>query len=166
MRRNYTRASYLDGLKRLRDAVPGITITTDLIAGFPGETDADHAATLSLIEEAGFDAAYCFKYSPRPGTPAAALTDDVPAGVKERRVNELLDRTDAQGRAHAEALVGTTQEVLIEEDKGELGWRGKTRGAWQIRLPRNAGTLGQTVRVRVTSSYSRELRGELAEALA
>jgi len=161
MRRNYTRASYLEGLKRLRAAVPGIAITTDLIAGFPGETDADHQATLSLIKEAGFASAYCFKYSPRPGTPAAAMIDDVPQAVKEARVNELLELSDNQGRDHAAALIGTEQEVLVEENKGELGWRGKTRGAWQIRLPAEGVTLGQTVRARVTSAYSRELRGEL-----
>ena len=162
MRRNYTRASYLDGLKRLREAIPGIAVTTDLIAGFPGETDADHAATLSLIREANFDSAYCFKYSPRPGTPAAAMIDDVPQAVKEKRVNELLELSDAQGRDHAAALIGSEQEVLVEEDKGELGWRGKTRGAWQIRLPAEGVRLGQTVRAKVTSAYSRELRGELA----
>jgi tRNA-2-methylthio-N6-dimethylallyladenosine synthase len=161
MRRNYTRESYLTGLEKLRQAVPGIAITTDLIAGFPGETDDDHKATLTLIKEAGFSSAYCFKYSPRPGTVAAGLPDDVPQAVKEARVNELLDVSDAQGRAQALALVGTTQEVLVEEDKGEAGWRGKTRGAWQIRLPREGVSLGSTIKAVVESAYSRELRGKL-----
>jgi tRNA-2-methylthio-N6-dimethylallyladenosine synthase len=164
MKRNYTRESYLSGLRALREAIPSVAITTDIIVGFPGETKEDYLETLSLIQEADFDSAYCFKYSPRPGTESAQWEDDVPQETKEERINHLLDLTEAQGRLKARNLIGTTQEVLIEEDKGNNLFRGKTRGAWRIRIENPTLQPGQTVWAKVTNTHSRELHGELLEA--
>jgi tRNA-2-methylthio-N6-dimethylallyladenosine synthase len=160
MKRNYTRESYMTGIKKLREAIPNIVITTDIIVGFPGETEEDFQETLTLVKEANFDSAYCFKYSPRPGTASAEWGDDVSDSIKESRVNLLLEGTEAQGRAKAQQLIGTHQEVLIEEDKGN-GWvRGKTRGAWRVRLKDSGLRPGDTVTARITETHSRELHAE------
>jgi tRNA-2-methylthio-N6-dimethylallyladenosine synthase len=161
MKRNYTRESYLEGVKRLRAAIPSISITTDIIVGFPGETGADFEATKQLVLEAGFDSAYCFKYSPRPGTASAAMPDDVPDDVKEARVNELLALTDNQGRVQAEKLIGSVQEILLEDDKGDGLFRGKTRSSWRARLKHPSIKIGQFVKARIVSTHSRELHAEL-----
>jgi tRNA-2-methylthio-N6-dimethylallyladenosine synthase len=161
MKRNYTRESYLDGIKRLRAAIPNISITTDIIVGFPGETEEDFTATKELVLEAGFDSAYCFKYSPRPGTVSFEMPDDVPELVKEARVNELLLLTDNQGREQAEKLIGSVQEILLEDDKGDGLFRGKTRSSWRARLQSPSLKLGQLVKARITSTHSRELHAEL-----
>lgn len=161
MRRTYTRELYLAGVEKLRRAIPDISITTDIIAGFPGETQEDHDATLDLIRQADFDSAYCFKYSPRPGTVSAEYLDDIPTEVKEARVNELLALTDAQGTRKANGLIGTVQEVLLEEDKGNGILRGKTRQGSRLRLSGEGLFVGQMVQARVTATHSRELHGEL-----
>ncbi len=161
MRRNYTREMYLDGVKRLRAAIPSISITTDIIVGFPTETEEDYNATLSLVEEADFDSAYCFQYSPRPGTASAAMPDDVPPYIKEERVNRLLALTDGNGTRKAQSFIGTEQTVLIEDDKGGGVFRGKTRNAWRMRIKNENLKIGDMVRVRVTSTHSRELHGDV-----
>ncbi len=161
MRRNYTRESYLDGIRALRQAIPSICITTDIIVGFPSETEDDYNETLSLVEEADFDSAYCFQYSPRPGTSAAALPDDVSQSVKEERVNRLLALTDGNGTRKARSLIGSEQTVLIEDDKGGGVFRGKTRNAWRLRIKNENLKIGDMVRVRVSSTHSRELHGEV-----
>jgi len=116
MARRYTAAEYLDRVRRLTDAVPGLTLSTDLIVGFPGETDADFEATLDLVRQAGFVAAFCFKYSPRPFTPALHLEDrdPIPEAVKDERLARLFALVEAQQQAHLRTLVGAPIEVLVE----------------------------------------------------
>jgi tRNA-2-methylthio-N6-dimethylallyladenosine synthase len=115
MRRTYSRDRYLELVGRLRDAIPDLSLTTDLIVGFPGETEEDFADTLSLVEEVGYDGAYTFLYSPRPGTEAAAnLPDDVPPEVKRERIGRLIEVTQRTAAARAARFVGTTGEVLVE----------------------------------------------------
>jgi tRNA-2-methylthio-N6-dimethylallyladenosine synthase len=160
MKRNYTRESYLNAVSLLREKIPGISITTDFIVGFPGETEADYELTKTLAVEAQFDAAYCFKYSPRPGTPAHAMKDDVPTEIKESRVTNLLDTLERQGIARVKSFVGTTQEVLIEDNKGGGLFRGKTRHGYRVRLTDATLKLGDLVQVKVTGHHSRELHGE------
>ncbi|HYY79444.1 MAG TPA: tRNA (N6-isopentenyl adenosine(37)-C2)-methylthiotransferase MiaB [Actinomycetes bacterium] len=114
MRRGYRRRRYLEILGRLRAAIPGVAFSTDIIVGFPGETEADFADTLALVEEARFDAAFTFQYSPRPGTEAAAMPDQVPAevvGERFRRLVELQERISLEAN---QALVGTEVELLVE----------------------------------------------------
>jgi tRNA-2-methylthio-N6-dimethylallyladenosine synthase len=115
MRRTYGRDRYLDLVVRLRDAIPDLSLTTDLIVGFPGETEDDFAETLSLVEEARYDGAYTFLYSPRPGTEAAAgLVDDVPPQVKRERIGRLIEVVQRTAAERAGRFVGTTGEVLVE----------------------------------------------------
>lgn len=163
MKRNYTKESYLTNVHRLKQAIPNIALTTDLIVGFPGETLEDFEATLKLVEEANFDSAYCFQYSPRPGTASAEWADDVLPEEKERRVNRLLELVDAKGAEKVKSLVGTMQDVLIEDDKGDDLFRGKTRTAWRVRLRHPSLKVGDLVQVKITGTHSRELHGELAQ---
>ncbi len=114
MKRGHTALEYKHKLGKLRAVRPDICISTDIIVGFPGESDQDFAATLNLVEEAGFDQSFSFIYSRRPGTPAAALPDEVPHSVKQRRLEMLQQRLNAQARAISERMVGTRQRVLIE----------------------------------------------------
>ena len=114
MKRGHTVLEYKQKLRKLRAVRPDICISTDIIVGFPGESDQDFAATMNLVEEAGFDQSYSFIYSRRPGTPAAALPDEVPHEVKQRRLEMLQQRLNAQARAISERMVGTRQRVLIE----------------------------------------------------
>ena len=114
MIRRYTRAEFVERASRLRSARPGLTLSTDIVVGLPGETEADFLETLSLVREVGFTSLFGFKFSPRPHTPALRLTDDVPEEVKSDRLARLFDVSEAQGRAHLASLVGTRQQVLVE----------------------------------------------------
>ncbi len=115
MRRTYSRERYLDLVGRLRDAIPDLSLTSDLIVGFPGETEADFADTLSLVEEAAYDGAYTFLYSPRPGTEAAgSLADDVAPDVKRERIGRLVEAVQRTAASRAARFVGSTREVLVE----------------------------------------------------
>jgi tRNA-2-methylthio-N6-dimethylallyladenosine synthase len=115
MLRRYTREAYLATVARLRAAIPDLALTTDLIAGFPGESEADFAATLSLLDEAGFDDAFTFRYSPRAGTAATRLGDPVPDHVAAERLERLIAAVRRTARARNAGLVGTTHEILVEQ---------------------------------------------------
>ena len=138
MGRHYTRAEYLAAVGRLRAFDPEFAVTTDVIVGYPGETEADFEATRSLMEEAQFDNAFVFKYSPRPGTRSAALEDDVPTAEKERRNQVLLADQETRGLRRNEALVGTVREVMVEgpSKRNRARWSGRDSGnrivVWDI----------------------------------
>ena len=138
MGRHYTRAEYLAAVGRLRAFDPEFAVTTDVIVGYPGETEADFEATRSLMEEAEFDNAFVFKYSPRPGTRSAALEDDVPTAEKERRNQVLLADQETRGLRRNEALVGTVREVMVEgpSKRNRARWSGRDSGnrivVWDI----------------------------------
>ena len=122
MIRRYTRASYLERVRALQAARPGLTLSTDLIVGFPGETEADFQQTLSLVEDAGFVTAFGFKYSPRPHTPALKLGDDVSEEIKSDRLERLFAAVDVLQQRHLDSLVGTRTRVLIEgASKSQVG---------------------------------------------
>jgi tRNA-2-methylthio-N6-dimethylallyladenosine synthase len=161
MLRRYDRDRYLGVVAALRSAVPGIALTTDVIVGFPGETETDFQDTLSLVEMVGFDDAYTFKYSPREGTPATRLKDAVPDDVARERLERLITRVRGIARAKNVGLVGTTHEVLVEgrAKRGDL-LQGRTRtnkvalvagpDAWLggYRSVRLTGTTGSTFTAR------------------
>jgi tRNA-2-methylthio-N6-dimethylallyladenosine synthase len=130
MIRRYTRATYLEAVGALRRERPGLTVATDVIVGFPGETDEDFAHTLTLVEEADFVSVFGFKYSPRPHTPALKLGDDVPESVKSERLERLFALADVLQQRHLAALVGTHTKVLVE---------GPSRGAREPGTTRFAG---------------------------
>jgi tRNA-2-methylthio-N6-dimethylallyladenosine synthase len=114
MLRRYTREEYVRTVERLRAAIPDLALSTDLIVGFPGETDADFAATLSLVREVAFDGAFTFRFSPRDGTPALRLPDAVPEAIAAERLERLIGVVREVARARNAAAVGTTCEVLVE----------------------------------------------------
>jgi tRNA-2-methylthio-N6-dimethylallyladenosine synthase len=136
MLRRYDRDRYLGVVAALRGAVPGIGLTTDIIVGFPGETEDDFAETLSLVEQVGFDDAYTFKYSPREGTPATRLKDRVPDDVAGERLERLIAVVRRIARQKNVGLVGTTHEVLVEG-------RAKRGGLLQSRTRTNKVALVQ-----------------------
>ena len=169
MLRRYTREHYLARIGALRDAVPGLTLSTDLIVGFPGETEEDFAETLSLVREAAFVAAFVFKYSPRPYTPALKLGDDVPEAVKDARIQAVLAQVEVQQSAHLASLVGTAQEVLIEgkSPKGER-YTGRTgrHEIVHVAAPEGVDPTGQLVRVQIESALKHSLLGRMDGAIA
>jgi len=164
MRRGYTRADYLAAVRRLREAMPDFALTTDVIVGFPGETVADFEDTRTLMDEAGFDNAFIFKYSPRPGTPAAAMKDDVPAAEKMRRNQLLLADQDTRGEALNQRLVGSTQEVLVEGPSLRNGkrWAGRSPGNKIVVFdPPDGLRPGTLAHVRITRAAPQTLYGEM-----
>lgn len=168
MRRTYSRDRYLELVDRLREAIPDLSLTTDLIVGFPGETDEDFADTLSLVERCRYDGAYTFLYSPRPGTEAAeTLEDDVPAAVKRERITALVDEVQRVAAERSARFVGTTREVLVEgpsrTDPSRL--RGRLRQNITVNFTGTAAP-GELVPVAVTGATSTTLSGTMAEVAA
>jgi tRNA-2-methylthio-N6-dimethylallyladenosine synthase len=160
MRRQYDRKSYVELVRRWRQAVPGLTLTTDLIVGFPGETESDFADTLSLVDECDFDGAFTFIYSPRRGTEAADIPDHVDPAEAVSRMERLVKAVQRRGREKNEALVGTSVEVLIERvsrhDAGEV--MGRTRGHMPVNF-RSDAPPGELVQVELVSATSTSFRG-------
>ncbi len=170
MIRRYTRGEYLERVQRLQAAREGLSLSTDIIVGFPGETEDDFAQTLSLVEEAGFTSLYGFAYSPRPHTPALRLADDVSETEKSERLRRLFEVIDAQQERSLIALVGTVQKVLVEgaskSEKGDLG-KGRVQGRSDrneivhIDVPDAAAVVGEIVEARVVRANRRSLAAEL-----
>jgi len=156
MQRNYTREGYLELIRKLRQAMPEMTISTDLIVGFPGETEADFRETLSLVEEVGFDFGFVFKYSPRAGTPAAEL-EGFPEKLIEERHEECLELMEGIAAKKRARWTGTVQEVLIEEEGV-----GRTRGNARVAVQGNA-RVGQTVRVLIAPVEKSTFEGEILQ---
>ena len=165
MRRGYTAEAYLKKLELARRLVPELGLSTDVIVGFPGETEEEFEATVRLMRDVGYDQAFIFKYSPRPGTEAAAQPDDVPQAIKEER-NQRLLALQAEGlRAKHRALEGRLVEILVEErGRFEAQWFGRTRAHHGVIVESPADLLGHTVQVRVTRGTEHTLFGELTSA--
>jgi len=166
MKRGYTSLEYRSILRRLRKAKPEISVSSDFIVGFPGETEADFEATLALARELRFDGSYSFLYSPRPGTPAAALDDPVPQAQKLERLRRLQAQLEVQERDVSEAMVGTVQQVLVEgpskRDPGELAAR--TDNNRTVNFPGGAELVQNFTNLRITEARHHSLRGELLNA--
>jgi tRNA-2-methylthio-N6-dimethylallyladenosine synthase len=164
MKRGYTVLEYKAIVRRLRAACPAISISSDFIVGFPGEREADFEATMTLIEEIGFDASFSFIYSRRPGTPAAALADDTPHEVKLARLRRLQARIEQQAQAISRGMIGTRQRVLVEgparRDAAELA--GRTANNRVVNFPGARALVGRLVDVTITAALPHSLRGELA----
>ena len=185
MGRRYTRAEYLAAVAKLRAFDPEFAVTTDVIVGYPGETEEDFELTRSLMDEAGFDNAFVFKYSPRPGTRSAALPDDVCKAEKERRDQVLLADQERRGQARNDRLVGSVREVMVEgpSKRNKARWAGRDGGnrivCWNVDggagktasvQQQGAGSIikagliesvGSIVRVKVTEAHPQILIGEL-----
>jgi tRNA-2-methylthio-N6-dimethylallyladenosine synthase len=164
MQRTYTREAYLEKIAMIRAAQKNISITTDIIVGFPGETEADFAETLSLLETVAYDGAFTFKYSPRPHTPAATMNDPIPEEKKGRRLAALQDRQREIQTAKNAALVGKSFEVLVNgKSRRENQWAGHTSCHRVVNFTsQERDLLGTYVQVRVTSAGPNSLVGEHA----
>ena len=163
MGRGYTRDDYLSRVRRLREAVPGIALASDLIVGFPGESGEDFDRTLDLVGEVGFDQIFAFAYSPRPGTAAAQMEDDVPAGVKAARLQKLLARQKRIAGEKNRQLVGEVREVLVEGKNRKYPRRGegRTRTGKMVFFPWAEGLTGKLVPVRIERSTDLSLYGTI-----
>jgi tRNA-2-methylthio-N6-dimethylallyladenosine synthase len=166
MKRNYTALQYKSVIRKLREARPGITITSDFIIGFPGESEADFAATMKLVRDLDFDFSFSFVYSARPGTPASYLVDDTPEETKLARLAELQAVNEAHGKAISEAMVGSVQRVLVvghaKKDASELA--GRTDNNRIVNFPGNPNLINQFEQVRITAALPHTLRGELVNS--
>jgi len=162
MKRGHMAAEYKSKIRRLRDARPGITLSSDFIVGFPGETDTDFEHTMQLIDELGFDQSFSFIYSARPGTPAASLPDDVPMDVKKARLARLQARINEQAQAISEAMVGSTQRILVErpsrKDAGQMA--GRTENNRVVNFDGDQRLIGHFVDVTITRALPNSLQGE------
>src|SRR5262245_3876620 len=163
MKRGYTRLEYKQKIRRLRAARPDISLSSDFIVGFPGETEADFEETLALIAEVGFDQSFSFIYSRRPGTPAASLPDEVPHEVKQGRLERLQAQVDGQARRISAAMVGSTQRVLVERpsrrDPRQLA--GRTENMRWVNFDGPAALVDRFADVHITEAMPNSLRGRL-----
>ena len=162
MIRRYSVAEYVERTSALRAAVPGLTLSTDVIVGFPGETREDFAATLALAEQVGFTGCFGFKYSPRPYTPALKLADDVSEAEKSARLAELFELTEGLRQRHLDGLVGTTQQVLVE-GPGKRGYTGRTEQNEIAHFGARSNLTGRVVAVRIDRAFKNSLAGTLLD---
>ncbi|MGH8130220.1 MAG: tRNA (N6-isopentenyl adenosine(37)-C2)-methylthiotransferase MiaB [Steroidobacteraceae bacterium] len=163
MKRGYTRLEYKQKIRRLRAVRPDISLSSDFIVGFPGETEEDFRQTLELIADVGFDQSFSFIYSKRPGTPAATLPDEVPHAVKQQRLEKLQAQIDGQARRISESMIGSTQRVLVERpsrrDPRQLA--GRTENMRWVNFDGPAALVDRFATVCITEAMPNSLRGRL-----
>ncbi len=162
MNRHYTREQYLERVRRLREAIPGIGLSTDIIVGFPGETEAQFEDTLKLVEEVRYDSAFTFIYSPRTGTRAAAMSGQVPEDISNQRIRKLIELQETLQQDTLKRFVGMEEEVLIEglSRRSREAVSGKGKHGVSITLPGAADEIGRIVRCRVTGVKNNTLIAE------
>lgn len=166
MKRGYTALEYKSIIRRLRAARPGLSIATDIIVGFPGETEADFEATMDLVRWVGFDASFSFIFSPRPGTPAARMPDDTPYAVKLERLQRLQAEIDAKASEISQSMLGSIERVLVvgPAKRGEGMLSARTDNNRIVNFRGGAELIDKMVRVQITDVYPHTLGGELVEA--
>ena len=166
MKRGYTTLEFKSIVRRLRASRPGLTLSSDFIVGFPGETEADFEKTMSLIRDVGFDQSFSFIYSRRPGTPAADLQDDTPKELKLERLHRLQALINEQASVISNSMVGTTQRILVEKpsrrDPKELA--GRTENNRIVNFVGQPRLIGQMIDVRITQTLTNSLKGEIVTA--
>ena len=163
MKRGYTALEYKSIVRRLRAARPDISLSSDFIVGFPGETDEDFEKTMKLIDEVGFDNSFSFLYSPRPGTPAVDMEDSTPVAVKSARLSRLQKRIEEQAQVISQAMVGSIQRVLVEgtSKKDALELAGRTDNNRIVNFVGNPRLINTFVDVRISGALPHSLRGEI-----
>ncbi len=166
MKRGYNREQYLEIMNKVKAVRPGISLSSDFIIGFPGETEEEFEDTLSLIEQVGFDFSYSFIYSARPGTPAAELADDISEDVKKQRLSKLKARLDQMTMDVSKSMVGTVQTVLVEgvSKKSPLQMTGRTENNRVVNFTAHPRLAGQFVDVMITEALPNSLRGRLLDS--
>jgi len=165
MKRGHTTLEYKSKIRKLRKARPDLSLSSDFIVGFPGETDADFEALMNLVADVGFDQSFSFIYSARPGTPAANLADDTPLDVKKKRLQILQERINQQAMDISRGMVGSTQRVLVEKvsRKSALQVSGRTENMRWVNFDGDETLIGQFVDVVITEALPNSLRGRLAD---
>lgn len=163
MKRGHTVLEYKSKIRKLREVRPNLSISSDFIIGFPGETEADFQETLQLIEDVGFDHSFSFIYSPRPGTPAADLPDDIPMAVKKQRLAQLQAQINKNTFAFSSAMVGSVQRILVEHPsrKSDQEMAGRTENNRVVNFKAAASVIGHFVDVKITEALPNSLRGEM-----
>ncbi|MBT8088050.1 MAG: tRNA (N6-isopentenyl adenosine(37)-C2)-methylthiotransferase MiaB [Gammaproteobacteria bacterium] len=163
MKRGHTVLEYKQKIRKLREARPGISLSSDFIVGFPGETDRDFEALMNLIADIGFDQSFSFIYSARPGTPAASLDDDTPMATKKQRLQLLQARINQQAMAISESMVGSTQNILVEKTskKSDRQVAGRTENNRWVNFDGDESLIGEFVDVVITEALPNSLRGRL-----
>jgi tRNA-2-methylthio-N6-dimethylallyladenosine synthase len=165
MKRGYTAMEYKSTVRKLRAVRPGISLSSDFIVGFPGETEADFAQMMKLIDDVGFDDSFSFVFSPRPGTPAANLADDTPQPDKLARLHRLQKAINESARRISESRLGTVQRVLVEgpsrKDASELS--GRTECNRMVSFKGSARLIGEMVNLTITGLNAHSLRGEVVQ---
>lgn len=163
MKRGYTALEFKSKIRKLRKVRPDLRLSTDIIVGFPGETDRDFQDTMDLVDEMGFDTSFSFIYSPRPGTPAANLPDETPMEVKKQRLKILQDRILLQASRYSEAMVGSTQRILVTgpSKKDPAQWAGRTECNRVVNFEGPLDLQGQFINIHITEAQPNSLRGRL-----
>ncbi len=163
MKRGYTTLEYKSIVRKLRAVRPDISLTSDFIIGFPGETEADFEATMKLIEEVNFDDSFSFIYSPRPGTPAAEMSDNTPHEIKQDRLQRIQERIQRQAQAVSQRMVGTTQHILVEgiSKKNPSELCGRTDNNRMVNFAGDFDVTGHFIGVEITAALSHSLRGKI-----
>lgn len=163
MNRRYDRERYLELVKKLREAVPDITISTDIIVGFPGETEEEFEETVSLVKEVGYDSAFTFLYSVRKGTPAAEYEDQIPEDIKHERFNRLVEAVNEESYRKNATYEGRKERVLVEgiSKKNEETLTGRTEGFKLVDFPGTEDLIGQIVEVEITEGKTFSLKGRV-----
>jgi tRNA-2-methylthio-N6-dimethylallyladenosine synthase len=168
MKRGHTALEYRSKIRKLRTVRPDISLSSDFIVGFPGETDRDFEALMNLVAEVGFDQSFSFIYSARPGTPAASLADETPLEVKKERLRILQARINQQAMAISRSMVGTTQRILVEKPskKDARQLAGRTENMRWVNFDADPSLIGQFVDVVITEALPNSLRGRLIDSAA
>jgi tRNA-2-methylthio-N6-dimethylallyladenosine synthase len=163
MKRGYTSLEYKSIIRRLRAARPGVSVATDFIIGFPGETEQDFEQTMKLVEDVGFDDSYSFMYSPRPGTPAADFAEQVPLETKQARLARLQAALDASAKAISERMIGRVERILIEgaSRKNPQELAGRTSNNRVVNFSGSSRLIGKLIDVSITAALAHTLRGEV-----
>ena len=163
MKRGYTVLEYKSIIRKLRSVRPDISLTSDFIIGFPGETEADFNATMELIEEVGFDDSFSFIYSQRPGTPATELPDDTPYKIKQERLHQIQEKIRCQAIAASKSMIGTIQHILVEgiSKKNPNELCGRTDNNRMVSFAGDLNITGHFIDVKITAALSKSLRGEI-----
>jgi len=163
MKRGYTTLEYKSIVRKLRAVRPDISLTSDFIIGFPGETEADFEATMKLIEEVNFDDSFSFIYSPRPGTPAAEMSDNTPHEIKQERLQSIQEKIQRQAQAVSQRMVGTTQHILVEgiSKKNPSELCGRTDNNRMVNFAGDFDVTGHFIGVEITAALSHSLRGKI-----
>ena len=168
MKRGHTALEYKQKIRKLRQVRPDISLSSDFIVGFPGETDSDFEATMNLIANVGFDQSFSFIYSARPGTPAASLPDDTSLDVKKQRLQILQARVNQQAMSISQSMIGSTQRVLVEKvsKKSSIQVAGRTENNRWVNFDADAAAIGRFVDVVITEALPNSLRGRLVSSQA